>query len=78
LKSKLGLVGDMSSDLCASPLLGITRRGGCDGCVALSLILAFSTACLSYLSHSIAVFAGVRGGGRGSWKGDGFLVSGGV
>lgn len=76
LKSKLGLVGDPSFGRQSLPLFGIVRRGGCDGCVFLSLFLAVSTACLSYLSQSVAVFAGVPGGGRGSLKGDGFLACG--
>jgi hypothetical protein len=72
LKSKLGLVGDVASGSYPLLLLGIVRRGGCDGCVVLSLFLAVSTACLSYLSQSFAVLAGVPGGGRGCLKGDVF------
>jgi hypothetical protein len=73
-KSKLGFVGGTSSNLWHLSLLGITRRGGCDGCVFLSLIVAVSTACLSYLSHISAVDAGA-GDCRESIEGDEFLVS---
>lgn len=42
----------------------------------LSLCFAFSTALLSYSSQSLAVFAGVHGGGLGSLNGDIVLAIG--
>ena len=76
MKSKLGRIGDPSSGRYPLPLLGIIRGGGCDGFMFLSLILAVSMACRSYLSQRFAVFAGVPGDGRGCLKGDTLLEDG--
>jgi hypothetical protein len=74
LKSKLVRVVEPSFDLLPLPMSEADERCGCDACVVLSLFLAFSTARLSYSSHSLAVFAGVDGGG--SLKGEVVRASG--
>jgi hypothetical protein len=76
LKSKLDRVVEPSVDLRPLPMSEAEERCGCGACVVLSLFLAFSIARLSYSSHSLAVLAGVLGGGLGSLNGDVVLASG--
>jgi uncharacterized protein YdiU (UPF0061 family) len=76
LKSKLDR--DVEAEQRIFPMSEAELRRGCAVFAFLSLFFAFSTAILSYSSHSFAVFAGVHGGGRGFLNGESVLVSGGA
>jgi len=77
LKSKLDRVVVGSGPLPSVPLMSeAEERCEWEALAVLSLFFAFSTALRSYSSHSLAVFAGVHGGGRGSWNGDVVLARG--
>lgn len=76
LKSKLVLVVVGKIPLPSVALMS-EAEDRCDFVLRVcSLFFAFSTALLSYSSHSLAVFPGVHGGGRGSLKGDVVLARG--
>jgi hypothetical protein len=75
LKSKLDLAEAMT-DAEVRGKSEAEERGGDNACELHSLLLAFSTALLSYSSQSSAVFPGVLGGVRGSLKGRSVLASG--
>jgi len=68
---------DLSNCGRALLVFGAVCNRTCDVWVlsSLSLSFSFSTACFSYSSHNCAVLDGVDGGGRGSLKADGILVS---
>jgi hypothetical protein len=76
LKSKLDR--DVEAEQRMFPMSEAELRRDCAVFAFLSLFFAFSTAILSYSSHSFAVFAGVHGGGRGFLNGESVLVSGGA
>jgi hypothetical protein len=75
LKSKL----DLAEAMIVADVRGRSDdevRCGLDASRLPSLLLAFSTALLSYSSHSFAVLPGVLGGVLGSLKGDPVLANG--